>query len=89
MTLSASRCAKLLARIEAFLRADAVGDSPLRLEWASLVGKLEFCCNVIMLGQARLRELYVARDVYDVNLPSSAAWLPDVRCVLHLSLIHI
>ena len=83
MTLSASRCAKLLARIEAFLRADAVGDSPLRLEWASLVGKLQFCCNVIMLGQARLRELYVARDVYDVNLPSSAAWLPDVRCVLH------
>jgi hypothetical protein len=87
MTLSASRCAKLLARIEAFLRADVVGDSPLREEWASLVGKLQFCCKVVVMGQARLRELYVARNLYDVDLPCSAAWLPNVRCVLHQSAV--
>ena len=65
------------------LQSLAANGPPLRLTLASLIGKLQFCCHVVNQGQARLREIYVARDTFDVDLPPSAAWLPDVRCQLH------
>jgi hypothetical protein len=83
MRLSARRCTKLLDSITTLLQSLAANGPPLRLTLASLIGKLQFCCHVVNQGQARLRELYVARDTFDVDLPPSAAWLPDVRCQLH------
>jgi len=53
-----------------------------RLEFTSLIGKLQFCCLAVLPGQARVRPVYAAQDSYNTFVGTVALWLPDVHCHL-------
>ena len=62
LRLSAERQAKLRSLLELYIHLGSQGGSVPRLELASVIGKLQFCCLAVLPGQARMRALYVARD---------------------------
>lgn len=78
--ITADRRAKLTALLEEALAGAAIGQPVLRVPFASLIGKLQFCCSCVLLGQAHMRALYSARDVLVDDIPSLAAWAPNMLC---------
>lgn len=62
ISLSAERCAKWAAAVEPVLEQATRDGSAPRGDLASVIGKLQWVCVVLPTGQARLPQLYVARD---------------------------
>lgn len=72
ISLTAERCAKWAAALEPVLeKAETQGAVP-RGELASVIGKLQWVCEVLPSGQARLSQAYVARDEIIVGPPPGA-----------------
>ena len=81
LRLSGERQGKLRSLLELYIHLGSQGGSVPRLELASVIGKLQFCCLAVLAGQAHMRApMYVARDPYDPSAEASASWLPDVVC---------
>ena len=84
VSLSHARRHKFLADVWRTV-AHGPGVSVPRLAFASVIGKLQWCCTVVREGQAHMVSLYQARDLLVGAPPGgrpSDAWLPDVLCTL-------
>lgn len=72
ISLQAERCAKWAAAVQPSLDKAAADGAVPRGELASAIGKLQWACEVLPPGQARLSQLYVARDEILVQPPTVA-----------------
>ena len=84
--LRRERRERYIAEVENLLSGGAGAHVP-RMALAEAVGRLQWCSVVVPRSQARLAHCYEARDrlvgSYEALPPSSsAAWEPDVLCVL-------
>ena len=81
MTVSADRCAKLIAEIDAFLEEGKQQTDVGRRDLAGLIGRLQWVAQVTDGGQLHLRRAYRARDAFvgDVGDTARARWGRGVR----------
>ena len=81
VTVSADRCAKLIAEIDAFLEEGKQQTDVGRRDLAGLIGRLQWVAQVTDGGQLHLRRAYRARDAFvgDVGDTARARWGRGVR----------